>query len=279
MSQIGSFRKGWESENLARYFLSRFSFIANPSTISDDIGSDYYCTLFTKNKKGKVDYLIPKSFFGVQIKSNFEDIPFTNKIDYLSGLQFPYFVAVVDRDNLIFHIFSGEYIPILFSHRTPKKLTIKLCTREEDNKEYYEIKNRDIILNFPKIFEIEINTSVDDLNSFVTKFKTICDQIQKNISSRANKEYIFNDYNINRIYLLAGKDSAKTFRENIYKRLAEVFINISWIFKNDRRNFRLEEFQIYENLLNNLIAENLNIPHYVIDYYNIAKNLIYQKKQ
>lgn len=152
MSHIGSFRKGWESENLARYFLSRFSFIANPSTISDDIGTDYYCTIFIKNKVKKVDYLIPKIFFGIQIKSNFDDIPATNKIDYLSGLQFPYFVAVIDRQKFLFHIFSGEYIPTLFSRRTPRELIIRLHNREEDNDEYQGIEDRNIVLNFPKIF-------------------------------------------------------------------------------------------------------------------------------
>ena len=37
---------GWENEQLAHYLLSRFSFVAHPATVGDDIGSDFYCTIF-----------------------------------------------------------------------------------------------------------------------------------------------------------------------------------------------------------------------------------------
>lgn len=77
--------------------------------------------------------------------------------------------------------------------------------------------------------------------------------------------------------LLAGKDSVKTFRHNIYKRLAEAFVNLSWICNNDNENFNKKEFQIYENLLNSLKAEHFEIPQYVINYYNIARDSIENK--
>ena len=39
-------RTGWEAERLARHLSSRFSFVAQPTTIADDVGSDFYCTIF-----------------------------------------------------------------------------------------------------------------------------------------------------------------------------------------------------------------------------------------
>src|SRR3989442_3819860 len=46
MGQLYTVRTGWEAERLAHYLLSRFSFVAQPTTISDDVGSDFYCTIF-----------------------------------------------------------------------------------------------------------------------------------------------------------------------------------------------------------------------------------------
>jgi hypothetical protein len=42
-------RRGWENEHLAAVLLSGVSFIAHPLTIGDDIGSDFFCTLFEKS--------------------------------------------------------------------------------------------------------------------------------------------------------------------------------------------------------------------------------------
>jgi hypothetical protein len=41
MSHLYSIRSGWEAERLAHYLLSRFSFVAQPTTIADDVGSDF----------------------------------------------------------------------------------------------------------------------------------------------------------------------------------------------------------------------------------------------
>jgi hypothetical protein len=46
VAQLGRFRKGWENEHLASFLLSRIAFVANPLTVADDIGSDFFCTLF-----------------------------------------------------------------------------------------------------------------------------------------------------------------------------------------------------------------------------------------
>jgi hypothetical protein len=41
-----SFRKGWASERLANYFLSKVAFLSSPTTIADDTGGDFFCNIF-----------------------------------------------------------------------------------------------------------------------------------------------------------------------------------------------------------------------------------------
>ena len=81
MAHLGSFRKGWQSENVARFLLSKFSFLAHPSAVSDDIGSDFFCTIFQVHKEGSHDYLIPDHSFAIQIKSNSRPIDVSNKLE------------------------------------------------------------------------------------------------------------------------------------------------------------------------------------------------------
>ena len=68
MAHLASFREGWKNENLARFILSKIAFITHPATISDDIGSDFFCTLFQTRAENGHDYLVPKNTFAIQIK-------------------------------------------------------------------------------------------------------------------------------------------------------------------------------------------------------------------
>jgi len=71
MAHLLRIRKGWENENLARFILSKFSFISQPATIADDLGADFFCTFFIKVSKGrktKKDNIIKfHSFFSLQL--------------------------------------------------------------------------------------------------------------------------------------------------------------------------------------------------------------------
>ena len=76
MSHQDSFRKGWQSEALAYYVISKFAFLDKPSTIGDDIGIDYHCTLFNKKQVRNKTNLIPTKYkFAIQIKSNKQQEP------------------------------------------------------------------------------------------------------------------------------------------------------------------------------------------------------------
>jgi hypothetical protein len=98
---------GWENEQLAHYLLSRFSFVAHPATISDDIGSDFYCTIFDvlESEPPKME---PRISFAIQVKSNDERIDASNKIKYLDQLEVPFFVGVVDQATASLKIYSAE---------------------------------------------------------------------------------------------------------------------------------------------------------------------------
>ena len=51
MGHLKNTRIGWENERLAEFLLSRISFIANPAKTSDDVGTDFICTLFRQERK------------------------------------------------------------------------------------------------------------------------------------------------------------------------------------------------------------------------------------
>jgi hypothetical protein len=275
MAHLMSFRRGWENENLARYILSRFSFIANPSTVSDDIGADYFCTIFKISEKDKHRYLIPTNSFAIQIKSNLDNIDFTNKIGYLANLELPFFVGAIDSTELKLSIYSGEFFPQFISLKTPNKLILQLCERKELNGTYYtEKENREFTLKFPKVIDIYTNSSSEELNSAIEIILDICTVAIKNISSRKNNEYIFYYYDEKRIQINAGKDSAKTFRENFIKRLAENFYNLSWIYQNKKTEFDFDEYAMYKRLYIEMKEKDLLVPDYVTEIFESLDSMI-----
>lgn len=274
MSHLVKIRKGWENENLASYLLSKFSFVAQPSTIGDDIGADFYCTLFKIAEKGKDKFLLPKNSFAIQIKSNNRKINITNKIEYLSNLELPFFVGVINQSELKLSIFSGEYFSQFISLKTPNNLVAELCERDKIQDYYKELGNKKFIIKFPKVAEIKADISQEDLKVKVEEIFQIISISLKNIASRKNCEYIFYQYGKNEIQINAGKDSAKTFRENFIKRLAENFYNLMWIYQNKKAEFNIEEFRIYESLFLKMRRRKLLSPDYVSSIYESLKKLL-----
>ena len=227
-NHLVSFRKGWESENLARYILSKFSFIANPATVSDDIGSDFFCNLFQIIEEKGHEYLQPQNAFAIQIKSksSYNKIEISKKIKYLESLKTPFFIGVIDRDKLILTIYSGEYLPELFSFKYPEKLEIALCEEIIDFNYYIRRLDADFTIKFPKVVEIKADICKKDLKEIIETISNLCDRIQKNIASRNNNEFIFyNSDGVNEaLRIFAGKDSAKVFEEIFMKGLLKYFI-------------------------------------------------------
>lgn len=288
MPHLYTFRKGWTDENLARYILSKFSFVANPSTVSDDIGSDFFCTLFQIQRKGRHDYLIPKNSFAIQIKANAKRLDLSKKVQYLSDLELPFLIGVVNRKRLQVTIYSGEYVPIFLSQIGPgrlKKLKGELCDKVEISKYFTQPQIGSYVLKFPKITEFRADFEYKELNPGVELLSQVCSLIHKNISSRRSGEFLFDlidhgpPITTKAIKILAGPDSFQVFRNNFLKRLSEVFYNLEWIYHNRRNDFKKEEFRVFEKLFNQLLTLNhykhhLKIRPELIDRFNSLQALV-----
>ena len=237
MAHLVKIRKGWENENLASFLLSKFSFISKPFTIADDIGTDFYCTLFKVETKGNNKFLLPTNSFSIQIKSNYKKINITKKIGYLSNLEIPFFIGVINQKELKLTIFSGEYLSQFISFRTPNILLAELCDRQKMQSYYKDLGNKKFILKFPKVAEIKADITQEELQENVNEIFKVNSITLNNISSRKNCEYIFYQYENNYIQINAGPSSIKTFRENFYKRLTENFTKVSKVIQNNINEF------------------------------------------
>src|ERR1051326_5106929 len=125
MPQLAATRIGWENEHLAAFLLSRVAFISNPITVADDIGTDFFCTLFERVRRTKCELLFPRNSFAIQVKTSGSKIDMTGKIEYLEKLEIPFLLGIIDRSRLRMSIYSGEFLPIFFAeHKTPKKFRL-----------------------------------------------------------------------------------------------------------------------------------------------------------
>jgi hypothetical protein len=112
-----SFRLGWQSQNLARFILYNFAFLAEPVQVADDIGIDFFCTLFETRCEATNVALIPRNSFAIQIKSESKSakIDLTGYLPYLQSMELPFFIGVVNRDNLTLAFYSGELVHATYS--------------------------------------------------------------------------------------------------------------------------------------------------------------------
>jgi len=246
------FKRGWDREKLAEYILSRFSFVAKPSTVSDDLGTDLFCTLFRLEEKEGVDYPLPLNSFAIQIKSNDTPFDFSPNISYLQSLEIPFFLGVVNESTKELLIFSGENLPKFFSHvGTIDKLKIKPIKRSQMNVPYDPMEGRksNYTVMFPMVISIGIDSNRKDLEEVVEQLRTMCSLIHRNIATRKIQEYIFEEYDGRSYYILAGPASVKQFRDNFMKRLAENFYNLEWLCRRcngKKKEELIKEFRIYE---------------------------------
>jgi hypothetical protein len=251
--------------------------MAHPVTIADDVGSDFFCTLFEPREQDGTERLFPKNSFAIQVKSNAEKFSATNKIEYLTALELPFFVGAVDRSQLRLSIFSGEYIPIMFSrHGSPTTLTLAPVPALEEYNYCDQRSDGHITLRLPLVCEISAQESPDDLREKGRMLSRLCSLMHSNISARASREYIFQleRREGKNWIILAGRDSAKTFRHNFCLRLAEVFYNFEWILENQRESFQPAEFAIYDGLYKQLLAEGSALPPILQEIYaRVSKHL------
>jgi len=224
------FRLGWDREKLAEYILSKFSFVAKPSTVSDDLGSDFFCTLFRLKSKDSRDYPLPLCSFAIQIKSNDDPFDFSSNIDYIQNLEIPFFWGVLNEETKSLSIYSGENLPIFIHHVGPVQgLIIKPIERSLITSPYDPMEGRKLnyTVMFPLILTIKVDSTREDLGNCVDNLQQMCSFIHGNLSTAKNKEYIFTHYGEQELTILAGPGSVMQYRNNFMKRLAENFYNLN----------------------------------------------------
>jgi len=259
---LRSFHKGWEGENLAHYLLSKFSFIAKPFRAEDDKGSDFYCTLFVSERIENRDYLAPRNFFAIQIKSrkskdkkiSKDDLEITKKLGHIS--RFPFFWGVLTQETASLEIYSGEVLPLFLAQKSDgnsitgligdNKAYVKLVDKVEN---FFPDENGDFFLEFPKVAEINFsfNPMKEECRIKVEEMSKRCALMERNISSKNNKLNIFHFFNDPTIYF--GPTNSKYIgrvRSKLLDMLAIVFIN----YKN------LPELEIYKKFYEEIRQED-----------------------
>ena len=277
------FKSGWDREKLAEYILSRFSFIAKPSTVSDDLGTDLFCTLFRLEEKSGVDYPLPLSSFAIQIKSSASPQNFSENIDYLKNLEIPFFWGVVNENLKDLTIYSGENLPKFFPHIGPmEKLTVKPVNREDMLTPYDPMEGRksNYTVFFPKLMAIGVDSNKEDLANIARELNELCSLIHRNIATVRMQEYIFEEFDRNSYSILAGPGSVKQFRNNFMKRLAENFYNLEWLYNQcneEQKKEIAEEFRIYEEVFLNIQKCYPLVHGTLIEQYERLKNILSAK--
>jgi hypothetical protein len=280
MPHLLATRKGWENERLASYLLSRFSFAAQPSSVADDLGSDFFCTLFNivKLESGH-DGLRPLSSFAVQVKSSPDDISMDNKIDYLDKLELPFFVGVARQSPPTMTIYSAEILPYMFSlFGVPDKLTLRLADESglDANHLCHDLRSegRGIRVLCPAVVTLNVTDDRSKLAMTVEALHSICVRVNRNIAARTSEEHIY-DMDGKSFQILAGPGSLQHFRMNFLKRLGEVFRNLQLILGDGPTDQDwLEEFHVFDSLylsLQKLRGYGPPLPNYVSIPYRLLQ--------
>lgn len=270
MAHLGSFRKGWENEHLATYLLSRIAFTANPITVADDIGSDFLCTLFEPREIDNRQQLFPLRSFALQVKSNRKPVQADNKIEYLNRLELPFFLGVIHRSDLSLSIFSGEFLPMMFSHFGPPQQLALYPVPEKmiSVGKPYERKGNLCEVKLPFVVKLAATDKQKDCDANRKILDRLCIRMHSNISTRTGKEYIFRLGGDRGFQILAGSGSAETFRHNFYLRLAEVFYNLEWLLDHAPIRFNWDEYDLYAELYSKLNDQVSDLPSILVAIFN-----------
>ncbi|MBI4672509.1 MAG: hypothetical protein HY741_12700 [Chloroflexi bacterium] len=252
MSHSRNRRLGWQSENLARFILYQFSFIAEPSKIADDIGIDFICTFFEEHKKKHDSDLRPKSSFAIQIKSNKKKFSIKKWIRFLAGLEMPFFVGVIDRRKMELTLYSGDYLTHFFvmeglenrETRISHDVWLDLCDDRHSFDQwagwYHRSSDGKIHLKFPRIAVIKAGMDHEELKREVSRLEDVYKVIRKNIVAVMNNRFLLDvyDHPWPRVYI--GLGSAEHFEENFINDLAEVFWNLMMLHGYEQYAVKME---------------------------------------
>ena len=274
MSHQDSFRKGWQSEALAYYIISKFAFLDKPSSIGDDIGIDYHCTLFNKKQVRNKTNLIPTKYkFAIQIKSNKQQ--FELKPDQLSNLynlHYPYFIGVVNNNKQKITFYSNDafdYHITMKWFKTP--LFIKLITEQIPLENRCFVKSNKTYLTLNEFETFSADESYEEIENKLNILKSKINLMYFNISSRFNSKYVFLDPNNSQgdQKIVRGKDSFNSIQLELRNYIQVYIKNIEWLMDIASKN---NATSLYKDLENNL--------KFSVDYFQNYNNLskFYVKK-
>ena len=183
----------------------------------------------------------------------------------------PFLVGVVDQKNLRLSIYSGEYVPILFSHfGRQQRLKILPIDGPVTFEDYYEDKsNERYVLRMPHILDLEAQENREGAECKGQLLLRLCSRMHQNISTKAICEYVFK-LGDSRTVVFAGPGSALTFRENFYYRLIEAFRNLDWLFRSDPQTFPNREYELYERCYLDL-KKTVQVPMELTAAYQALK--------
>ena len=100
--------------------------------------------------------------------------------------------------------------------------------------------------------------------------------MQFNISSRKVSQHVYLSRDENRVVIMAGSGSARTFRRNFRWRLAEYLRNLVWIGENDLQSLSLDESEMFCAFYERLRATFGAIPLAEAPYQRLQR-LVKQK--
>ncbi|HXY00009.1 MAG TPA: hypothetical protein VEI54_03750 [Candidatus Limnocylindrales bacterium] len=272
-------RKGWENERLAAYLLSRFSFVAHPVSVADDVGSDFFCTIFEVQQELGRDVLVPRSSFAIQVKSSTDKVTVDNKIEYLMRLELPFFIGVVSQGPARMEIYSAEFLPMLFSDvGQPSRLSlVPVTTGSFNQNNYFERTGtpNDVRLKCPLVAEFSVDDDRSAIAAKVNVLLRICTRTLSNIATRVNEEHIYQVNDQGEFRIVAGPGSAKFFRMNFIKRLGEVFFNLSFLLgdapPDEQLSAEIEVFHSLVQKLKSLKGYGPTLPTFVTAPYQVLR--------
>lgn len=262
MGHLKTTRVGWENERLAEFLLSRLSFIATPAKNSDDVGSDFICTLFREqevaNDKGnKWIELFPTHSFAIQVKTGSPTkVDASKHIEYLSSLEIPFFLGFVEQEHARLTVYSCHHLPALFSSAGKgfSRLYFEPCEALDRDRAYNDLNaaakqpGDSVCIQAVKVAALNVNDTTATRESIS---KTIGDQCSWTLRDLAAK---FSDHHVFMLdreiyYTTAGVGSFRSFRGNLAARLMEAFNNLHWVLLHgaDRGAVGVE-FEVYRAL-------------------------------
>jgi len=261
--QLAFPHKGWENEHLATFLLSRIAFVASPLKVGDDIGTDVFCTLFEIAKHKGQDVLLPRSSIAVQIKSNKDPVDVVSKLDYLHRLEVPYYLGVVDQQQLTLELFSARFLPVILAWR-PHPERLLLIPVDEFQRKYRTTDDNENGMYKLLCHKVATLDAHDDPEAIARCAEAIRDDSRaalQAIASRLNQEYVF-EIPGDRVEIFAGPGSTQTFQHAFFKRLAEAYFNLSFLLdsKQPASEAEMDAFLAITDEL----CRAMRVPEYVM---------------